>query len=187
MKRNNLQKQQGAALLIVVMIFLLILPLLIAIFTKHTIEGVTLGVSSSVRSDAADAAGRDLARLRLAIDQALQNGLLEYQPNPPPWFVANPSASATPPFNPRSADFWQTCDKHGLCQATTINQSVGSTQTPFAIRQVVAPTGIVDPSACGQEGFVAVFYNVFIHAQASNIPADSGYTLQSVYRTCQKI
>lgn len=186
MKRNNLQKQQGAALLVVVAIFLLILPLMIAIFTRHAIEGVTLGVSSSVRSDAADAAGRDLADLRIAIDGALQNGLLEYQPNPPAWFVANLN-TPTNPFNPRSANFWQTCAHDNLCQATTINQSVGSTQTPFAIEQVVVPTGIVDPSACGQEGFAAVFYNVFIHAQASNIPADGGYTLQSVYRTCQKI
>lgn len=174
------RRQKGAALLIVVIIFLLVLPLLIAIFMQHTLEGTTMGVSSGVRSSAADAGNRALAALRPQIDAALSNGLLEYQSTPPAWFIP-----AGETVDTRSAGFWETCKDKNLCVQSTLGQPIGTTTTKFTVSELVTPTGVTDPTICGQDGFVAVFYDIFIHTQASNIPADGGHTIQSVYRTCQ--
>lgn len=179
-----IKRQKGAALLMVVVIFLLLLPLLIAIFMQHSVEGTTTSVSSSVRSSAADAGGRALSALRQNMDTALKGGLLEYQASPPVWYIG---ANKNPDV--RSSDFWSTCKSNGLCVDSSVNQPIGtgSTNTDFSVFELVTPTGITDPVICGQDGFVAVFYNLFIHTQASNIPADGGSNIQSIYRSCQKL
>ena len=175
-------KQQGAALLVVVILFLLMLPILIATFMNNNVSGTQQGVSSSVRSAASDAGGRALSALRLKIDAALVNGPLEYQ-SAPAWFIG-----AGKTVDVRSSGFWSTCQANGLCVDGSVDQPIGTgtNTTAFTVNELVTPTGVTDSMICGQDGFIAVFYNIFIHTQASNIPADGGHTLQSVYRSCQK-
>jgi hypothetical protein len=175
-------RQGGAAMLTVVVIFLLVLPLLISVFMQHSVDNATQGVSSAVRSAAADASDRALAALRPKIDAALLSGPIEYQSNPPSWFIGSGKS-----VDVRSSGFWQTCSSKGLCSESSLLQDIGSTSTSFTVDELVTPTGITDPMICGQDGFVAVFYNVFIHTQATKIPADGGNTIQSVYRSCQKL
>lgn len=176
-------KQNGAALLVVVVLFLIVLPILIATFMQHTVDGTAQGVASNVRSAAADAGGRALSALRQQIDTALTNGPIEYQSSPPAWFIGSGKT-----VDVRSSGFWSTCKANGLCVDSSVNQPIGTgtNTTSFTVNELVTPTGVTDPMICGQDGFVAVFYNIFIHAQADNIPADGGDTIQSVYRSCQR-
>lgn len=181
--RGRPGKQKGAAMLVVVILFLVVLPILIATFMQHTVDGTSQGVSSSVRSAAADAGARALSALRQQIDTALVNGPLEYQSSPPSWFIGSGRT-----VDVRSSGFWSTCKASGLCIDSSVSQPIGTgtNTTAFTVNELVTPTGVTDSMICGQDGFVAVFYNIFIHTQATTIPADGGDTIQSVYRSCQR-
>ncbi len=184
-KSASRSKQKGAILLTVVVLFLLTLPLLIAIFVNHNLAGTMQGVATNSRSLAADAGTAQLATLRQLLDASLQNGLLEYQSSPPSWFINQNNSK----INVQSSKFWNTCANNNLCQTATRQMSVGSGgNLTFNIEQLVTPTSIVDPTSCPpyDGSTMAVFYTIYIHAQAANSPADGGYTLQSMYRTCQK-
>ncbi len=182
--RINKNDQKGAVLLVVVVLFLVILPLLMAIFMTHNAAGTTQGITSSMRSTASDVAKQQLAVFRKQIDAALMNGALEYQATPPAWFVKSNNMAQV---NVRSTTYWNTCAQNNLCQQSTVAQvNQGGGSTNFTVSQLVVPTGITDPLICGQNGFVAIFYNVFIHVQAQNSIANGGNTLQSTYRTCQR-
>lgn len=177
----SLKKQKGAALFMVVIIFLLLLPLIVGVFFNRSVSNGSQGVSTTSHEAAANTGDMALAALRGQIDTALMGGLLEYQGTKPAWFITNP-------VDVRSSDFWKTCQANGLCVQSTLSAPSGTNpSTAFTVTELVTPTGVTDPVVCGQDGFVGVFYNIFIHTQAANVPANGGNTLQSVYRTCQKI
>ena len=178
---QSLKKQNGAALFIVVIIFLLLLPIIVVVFFNRSVSNVAQGVSTTSHEAAANTGDVALAALRAKIDTALMGGLLEYQGTKPAWFITNP-------VDVRSSGFWTTCLAAGTCVQSTLSAPSGTNpSTAFTVTELVTPTGVIDPIVCGQDGFVGVFYNIFIHTQAANVPANGGNTLQSVYRTCQKI
>lgn len=179
-------KERGAALLIVVLMLLLIAPILIGVFLKNETANNNLGVSSAMMAAAKNAGERELADFVQEIATSLNNGLFEYTPSPPGWFVPSSKLSEV---DVQSSGFWATCASHGLCEKSTLIQSPGlnnDTKTVFTVEKLVTPAGMVNPAACNESGYVAVFYNVFIHVQASNIPAGGGSTLQAIYASCQK-
>ncbi len=179
--------QRGAALLIVIALFLIILPVaLLAIFGR-TLQNDTFSGSYLWRAQARDAANAAMASLRANIAQSIgQNSLLEYQPNPPAWYIPPPASSApsTSYVTPNSASFWSTCQAQSLCAATTLTLPNGTGRTQFQILQLVTPTGVIDPTLCNTQGYVAVFYNLWVQATATNNPAAGSSTTQAVYRAC---
>ncbi len=178
--------QRGAALLVVVALFLVILPIaLLAIFGR-SLQNDTFAGSYLWRAQARDAANQALASLRSNIAQSIGSaGLLEYQPNPPSWYVPiNPSSPPTG-LNPASASFWDTCASQSpaLCNATTVDLSNGTGRQTFQIQQLVTPTGVTDNTLCNP-GYIAVFYNIWVRATASSNPAAGSSITQAVYRAC---
>ena len=174
------RRQRGAALLIVIALFLIILPVaLLAIFGR-TLQNDTFSGSYLWRAQARDAANAAMASLRANIAQSIgQNSLLEYQPSPPAWYISN-----TQNVVPSSANFWSTCQTQKLCNATTVTLPNGTGRTQFQVLQLVTPTGVIDPTLCNTQGYVAVFYNVWVQATATNNPAAGSSTTQAVYRAC---
>lgn len=173
-------KQKGAALFTVVILFLFLLPLLYGVFMKRSLQNTMMTASSFWREQAADAANQALAALRPQIDAQLANGLLEYSGTPPAWFISSNA------INVRSSGFWQTCAQNNLCQQVTQTLANNTASQQFTIRQLVTPTGLTDPKLCQQQGFVAVFYNIFIDAHSNN-PAAGGANIQALYRSCQML
>jgi hypothetical protein len=172
--------QHGAAMLMVVIVFLIMLPIAIGMFMRHALTNTAEGVSAVVQTGASSVAEMALAQLRPQIESALNGGLLEYAQNKPAWFVSQP-------IDLRSDNFWQTCAAANTCVNTTISADSGASVLAFKVNEVVTPTGLVDPFICGEQGFVGVLYNLFIHVQPVNSPSISGSTIQSVYRACQKM
>jgi Tfp pilus assembly protein PilX len=182
------RRQRGAALLIVIALFLIILPVaLLAIFGR-TLQNDTFSGSYLWRAQARDAANAAMASLRAQIAQSIgQNSLLEYQPSPPPWYIGNAQSQnpGSPGYVvPSSASFWSTCQTQSVCNATTVTLPNGTGRTQFQILQLVTPTGVIDPTLCNTQGYVAVFYNVWVQATATNNPAAGSSTTQAVYRAC---
>ena len=177
-------KQQGAVLLFVVMIFLLILPILIGALMKHSMQSTTAATTIANSSAANQAARIELATTASDITQALDNGLLETQSAPPAWFV-NKTGNNAPAV--RTDAFWSGCVADGQCQALTIDQpNGGNGTTPVNLLRLVVPGGVVSSTACPAEGFVAVYYNIFIQARTTDA-RDGGSMIQSVYRACRRI
>jgi hypothetical protein len=118
-----------------------------------------------------------MAQLRSDVANSIGTaGLLEYQASPPAWFVTQAQASQVKPV---SVGFWQQCATQGLCQQSQV-------QT-FTVRELVLPTGVIDPTLCNAQGYVAVFYTLWVQALASSNPANpaaEAATTQSVYRAC---
>jgi len=176
----NARRQRGAALLIVVALFLILLPLALMAIFNRTLQNDQFANSALWRAQARDAANQAMAALRSTVAQTIgTGGLLEYQPSLPAWYVA-PSSK----LQPTSAAFWQTCAANNLCQKTTVNLSNGTGRETFTVLQLVTPTGVIDPTLCGQSGYVAVFYNLWVQANASQNPAAGGAAEQAVYRAC---
>lgn len=178
--------QRGAALLVVVALFLIILPIALLSIFGHTLQNDTFAGSYLWRAQARDAANQALTSLRANIAQSIgSSGLLEYQPNPPSWYVPiNPSSPPTG-LNPASASFWNSCASQNpaLCAATTVTLANGTGRQTFQIQQLVTPTGVVDNTLCNP-GYIAVFYNVWVRATASANPAAGSSITQAVYRAC---
>lgn len=175
-------RQRGAALLIVVALFLILLPLALMAIFQRSLQNDLFAHSALWRVQSRDAANRAMAALRQTVAQTIgTGGLLEYQPSPPPWYVA-PSAQ----IQPASAGFWQTCAANNLCQKTTVTLQNGTGRQTFDVLQLVTPTGVIDPTLCGEQGYVAVFYNLWVQAAASSNPAAGAATEQAVYRACVK-
>lgn len=174
------QKQRGAALLIVVALFLVLLPLALMTIFQRSLQNDQFGNSALWRAQSRDAANQAMAKLRLSIAQAIgTGGLLEYQPSPPSWYVT-PSAQV----QPTSAAFWQSCASNNLCQSTTITLNNNTGRQTFSVLQLATPTGVIDPTLCGTSGYVAVFYNLWVQASASQNPAAGSASEQAVYRAC---
>jgi Tfp pilus assembly protein PilV len=176
----NARRQRGAALLIVVALFLILLPLALMAIFNRSLQNDQFANSALWRAQARDAANQAMAALRANVAQTIGNGgLLEYQPNPPSWYVS-PSAQ----LQPTSASFWQTCAANNLCQSTQVTLNNGTGRQTFTVLQLVTPTGVIDPTLCGQSGYVAVFYNLWVQATATQNPAAGSASEQSVYRAC---
>lgn len=174
------RKQRGAALLIVVALFLVLLPLALMAVFQRSLQNDQFANSAMWRAQSRDAANQAMSSLRIGIAQAIgTGGLLEYQPNPPSWYVT-PSAQV----QPTSAAFWQSCASNNLCQGTTITLNNKTGRQTFNVLELATPTGVIDPTLCGTSGYVAVFYNLWVQASASQNPAAGGVSEQSVYRAC---
>jgi Tfp pilus assembly protein PilV len=178
----NRTKQRGAALLIVVALFLILLPLALMAIFNRSLQNDQFANSAYWRTQAHDAANQAMAALRRNVAQSIgTGGLLEYQPNPPAWYVNALGASS-----PIAASFWQTCASNPtpLCQSSTLTLNNGTGRQTFNIQQLVTPTGVVDPTLCGNSGYVAVFYNLWVQATAAQNPAAGSASEQAVYRAC---
>lgn len=176
------RRQRGAALLIVVALFLILLPLALMAIFQRSLQNDQFANSALWRAQSRDAANQAMAALSKAVSQSIGgNALLEYQPNPPAWYVDNVTA-----VKPNSASFWQTCADQGTCQRTNITLQNGTGRQTFTVLQVVTPTHVVDPTLCSQQGYVAVFYNLWVQATATANPAAGSATEQAVYRACVK-
>jgi hypothetical protein len=173
-------RQRGAALFIVVALFLILLPLgMMAIF-QRSLQNDQFAQSALWRAQARDAANQTMAQLRSAVANSIGSaGLLEYQANPPVWFVAQASR-----VNPVSVGFWQQCAAQGLCQQSQVQLKNGTGRQTFTVRELVLPTGVLDPTLCNTHGYVAVFYTLWVQAIASSNTAAEAATIQSVYRAC---
>lgn len=176
------RRQRGAALLIVVALFLILLPLALMAIFQRSLQNDQFAQSAQWRAQSRDAANQAMAALRSTIAQTIgTSGLLEYQPSPPSWYVT-PSAQ----LQPTSSQFWQSCAANRLCQSTTVTLQNGTGRQTFNVLQLATPTGVIDPTLCGQQGYVAVFYNLWVQATASANPAAGSATEQAVYRACVK-
>jgi hypothetical protein len=121
-----------------------------------------------------------MAQLRSDVANSIGTaGLLEYQASPPAWFVTQASR-----VNPVSVGFWQKCATQGLCQQSQVQLGNGTGRRTFTVRKLVLPTGVIDPALCNTQGYVAVFYTLWVQALASGNPAAEAATTQSVYRAC---
>lgn len=181
LSRSLPRAQRGAVLLFVVIIFLLILPILIGAFMKHSVQSTETSVTMSNSAVANQAARIELASMAGDLTTALGNGLLETQPSPPQWFINSQT------LNVRSDAFWSSCAANNQCQTLSVNQPNGSNGiTTVAIQRLVVPSGVTNSNACPADGFVAVYYNIFIHAQTTQAK-DGGSMIQSVYRACRHI
>jgi Tfp pilus assembly protein PilX len=176
------RRQRGAALFIVVMLFLILLPLgMMAIF-QRSLQNDQFAQSALWRVQARDAANQTMAQLRSDVANSIGTaGLLEYQASPPAWFVTQAQASQV---NPVSVGFWQQCATQGLCQQSQVQLRNGTGRQTFTVRELVLPTGVIDPTLCNAQGYVAVFYTLWVQALASSNPAAEAATTQSVYRAC---
>lgn len=184
--RFGSQPQKGAALFTVVILFLLILPLLMVTFARHTFSNQQMSASSFWQEQSETAAKAELANLRTQIEQSMANGLLEANASPPSWYVNTGDVSVAAQVKTNSSSFWTRCEASGLCHAASIKLNNGTGRQDFAIKELVTPTGIANSTACGVDGFTAVYYNIFINAQASTNTASGGTTIQSIYRACIK-
>jgi Tfp pilus assembly protein PilV len=181
----NRHHQRGAALLIVVALFLVLLPLALMAIFQRSLQNDQFANSALWRSQARDAANQAMTALRSNVAQSIgTGGLLEYQPSPPAWYIP-PSAQ----LQPTSASFWQTCASNTtpLCQSSTLTLANGTGRQTFNIQQLVTPTGVVDPTLCGNSGYIAVFYNLWVQATAPQNPAAGSASEQAVYRACIRL
>ena len=176
------RRQRGAALFIVVVLFLILLPLGLMSIFERSLQNNRFAQSALWRSQARDAANQTMVQLRSAVANSIgTNGLLEYQANPPAWFVNQASN-----VNPVSVGFWQKCADAHLCQQSQVQLNNGMGRQTFTVRKLVLPTGVLDPTLCNAQDNVAVFYTLWVQAVASGNPsADAeASTIQSVYRAC---
>jgi Tfp pilus assembly protein PilX len=178
--------QQGAVLFTVVILFLLVLPLLMLAFDRHTQNNNEMSASALWQERSEDAANAQLAIIRANIATNIANGLLEAMPTPPAWYVNTDDPTIAAKVATGSASFWQTCKASNLCEASTITVNNGTGRQNFVIKQLVTPTAISNSTVCGVDGFAAVFYNIFINATASANAAAGSTTIQSIYRACIK-
>jgi hypothetical protein len=161
-------------------LFLILLPLGLMALFQRTLQNDQFAQSALWRTQSRDAANQTMAQLRSAVANSIGTaGLLEYQASPPAWFVTQASQ-----VNPVSVGFWQKCATQGLCQQSQVQLNNGTGRQTFTVRELVLPTGVLDPTLCNAQGYVAVFYTLWVQALASSNPAAGAATTQSVYRAC---
>lgn len=178
------RRQGGAALLLIIVLFLAILPAALLAIFHRTLQNDTYSNGYLWRAQARDAANQAMSALRLSVAGAIgSGGLLEYQPSPPAWYIQN---GTNPNLKPTTAGFWTSCKTQStpLCQSSTLTLNNGTGRQQFNILELVTPTGVIDTSLCAQQGYVAVFYNLWVQATASSNPAAGTATTQAVYRAC---
>jgi Tfp pilus assembly protein PilX len=172
-------RQRGAALFIIVVLFLILLPLGVMAIFQRSLQNDRFAQSALWRAQARDAANQEMAKLRNDVANSIGSaGLLEYQSSPPDWFVTQASQ-----VNPVSVGFWQQCATQGLCKPSQVQLDNGTGRQTFTVRELVLP-GVIDTALCNAQGYVAVFYTLWVQAIAGSNPAAEAATIQSVYRAC---
>jgi Tfp pilus assembly protein PilX len=180
--RQAPRPEQGYVLLLT--LITLIVLLFGALFTvrgtllQSIMTGNTLQRQKGVQIS--DAAIRQIQQLIIQTAQGAGNVPLEIAANGKPWFYIPPATTpATPWASPGlatgvNATFWQTCVSAGSCD-TVANAAQGITPTPpslpagYTALVTVVPTNLpVDAYSCGNTGYVATYYNIFLNTQEEN-------------------
>ncbi|KAB2897940.1 MAG: hypothetical protein F9K35_11145 [Burkholderiaceae bacterium] len=102
------------------------------------------------------------------------------------WFYIPPGPGAwSVPGTGANAGFWSQCADGGAAVPCPDIAALTGTALPggYTARMVVVPTNLPpDPQTCGTTGYVASYYNVFVHVREAN--GITSATLESVFKQC---
>jgi len=172
------QRQRGA-----VTLFALIALLLMFLGALYTFRGVLLDTSLTDKAAARqkDVQASDLALqwLTKQIIATSQGSPLETTASGQTWFLsAQPGGAVTP-----TAAYWSACE-----QAPSATQTCAQVAMPSGVPQsawvFAQPTGRTDAYACNTPGFVAIFYDLWVHTvdPRTGVAADT----ESLYKLCAR-
>lgn len=162
-------------------LFAMIALLLMFLGALYTFRGALLDTSLT---DKAAARQKDIQTSDLALQwltnqivTVSQNSPLETSATSAPWFLP---AQSSGPVTPTTA-YWSACEQGGsatqVCAPVTLPSGVPQQAWAFA-----QPTGRTDAYGCNTSGFVALFYDLWVHVQdpRTGVAADT----ESLYKLC---
>ena len=197
--RAQRKPEQGFVLL------LTLLTLLVLLFgVLFTMRGTLLqtAMTGNTLQRQKDVQASDLAlrQVQQAIIQTANNAgdvPLEIAATGKAWFYIPPVSTATPPIpwvNPgigTNANFWQTCQASGTCDTVANVASAISPAPPAlpggytALATVVPTNQPTDAYSCGNTGFTATYYDIFLRTQEAN--AVTAVNTETVFKLCTPV
>lgn len=169
-------RQRGA-----ITLFALVALLLIFLGALYTFRGSLLDTSLT---DKASARQKDVQVSDLALQWLTQQMVSTSQGSPletmattQPWFLPAQASGAVTP----TPAYWSACEQQST-KTQTCAQAVMPSGVPQQAWVFVQPTGRTDPYGCNTSGFVALFYDVWVHVvdPRTNVAADT----ESLYKLC---
>jgi hypothetical protein len=191
-RRAQRKPQQGFVLL------LTLITLLVLLFgVLFTMRGTLLqtAMTGNTLQRQKDVQSSDLAlrQVQQAIIQTANNAgdvPLEIAATGKAWFYIPPNSGSVWPV-PGSASaptYWQTCQGAGTCDtvanvASVISPAPPSLANGYTALVTVVPTNQpTDAYSCGNTGFTATYYDIFLHTQEAN--ATTAVNTETVFKLC---
>ncbi|MHB1668052.1 hypothetical protein [Thiomonas sp.] len=190
--RAQRKPEQGFVLLLT-LITLLVLLFGVLFTMRGTLLQTAMTGNTMQRQKDVQASDLALRQVQQAIIQTANNAgdvPLEIAATGKAWFYIPPNnGSVWPvPGTGTAATYWQTCQGNGTCDTVANVASVISPAPPAlpggytALATVVPTNQPTDAYSCGNTGFTATYYDIFLHTQEAN--ATTAATTETVFKLC---
>jgi Tfp pilus assembly protein PilX len=147
---------------------------------QTAITGNTLQRQKNVQ--ASDLVLRKVQQVIINTVQGAGNLPLEVAASGKPWFYV-PSASTTAwtvPGSSAAVSYWANCQGNKTCDTIS---DMDSSVTGYDALVTVVPTNLpVDNYGCQTSGYVASYYDIFIHTTEAN--GSTGASTETVFKLC---
>ncbi|SCC91810.1 conserved hypothetical protein [Thiomonas sp. X19] len=192
--RAQRKPQQGFVLLLT-LITLLVLLFGVLFTMRGTLLQTAMTGNTMQRQKDVQASDLALRQVQQAIIQTANNAgdvPLEIAATGKAWFYIPPNNGSVWPApgtgTGAPATYWQTCQASGTCDtvanvASVINPAPPALPGGYTALATVVPTNQpTDAYSCGNTGFTATYYDIFLHTQEAN--ATTAATTETVFKLC---
>uniref|UniRef100_E6PLY5 Tfp pilus assembly protein PilX n=1 Tax=mine drainage metagenome TaxID=410659 RepID=E6PLY5_9ZZZZ len=192
--RAQRKPEQGFVLLLT-LITLLVLLFGVLFTMRGTLLQTAMTGNTMQRQKDVQASDLALRQVQQAIIQTANSAgdvPLEIAATGKAWFYIPPNNGSVWPVpgtgTGAPATYWQTCQGNGTCDTVANVASVISPAPPAlpggytALATVVPTNQPTDAYSCGNTGFTATYYDIFLHTQEAN--ATTAATTETVFKLC---
>jgi Tfp pilus assembly protein PilV len=192
--RAQRKPQQGFVLLLT-LITLLVLLFGVLFTMRGTLLQTAMTGNTMQRQKNVQASDLALRQVQQAIIQTANSAgdvPLEIAATGKAWFYIPPNTSQVWPVpgtgTGAPASYWQTCQSAGTCDTVANAASVISPAPPALANGYTALVTVVptnqpnDAYSCGNTGFTATYYDIFLHTQEAN--ATTAANTETVFKLC---
>ncbi|MDE1953904.1 MAG: hypothetical protein KGL51_12285 [Betaproteobacteria bacterium] len=190
--RAQRKPEQGFVLLLT-LITLLVLLFGVLFTMRGTLLQTAMTGNTLQRQKDVQASDLALRQVQQAIIQTANSAgdvPLEIAATGKAWFYIPPNTGTVWPVpgTGSAATYWQTCQSAGTCDtvahvATVISPAPPALPDGYTALATVVPTNQpTDAYSCGNTGFTATYYDIFLHTQEAN--ATTAATTETVFKLC---
>ncbi len=191
-RRARRKPQQGFVLLLT-LITLLVLLFGVLFTMRGTLLQTAMTGNTLQRQKDVQASDLALRQVQQAIIQTANSAgdvPLEIAATGKAWFYIPPNTGSVWPVpgTGTAATYWQSCQGSGTCDTVAnVAKVISPTPPPLAngytaLVTVVPTNQPTDAYSCGNTGFTATYYDIFLHLQEAN--ATTAATTETVFKLC---
>lgn len=184
--------ERGYVLLLTLITLVVLLFGVLFTMRGNLLQSVMTGNTVQRQKDvqASDLALRQVQQAIIQTASGAGDVPLEIAASGAPWFYIPPNTGNpwTPPGSSSAPTYWQNCQTAKTCDtlshvAAVITPAVPALPSGYTTLVTVVPTNApVDTYSCGNTGFTATYYDIFLHTQEAN--ATTAINTETVFKLC---